>query len=121
MWGYSRIAAGPETRPPTGFRDRQQPAGYRSAGRASGTMPAVLINRGVERLRRRGVVHAELARRARVEVPLVVVPPAFGVRLRDERGRIVWGATRRLFAGRSFTEVPSARPAGLLDGFRLLP
>jgi hypothetical protein len=83
-------------------------------------MRRVLINRGLEWARRRGIVHAELGRRSRPEVPLVIVPPAFGVRLRDRHGHVIWGATRGLFAGRCFTE-GDATPAGLLDGFRVLP
>ncbi len=61
------------------------------------------------------------ARRARPRRPLVVVPPMLGIRLRDPRGRRLWGWTRNLFRGPDVSTCEDAVPDGLLDRFRLVP
>jgi Lecithin:cholesterol acyltransferase len=83
----------------------------------------VIINRLLEAARRTGHVHRELARRARdtTRRPVIVVPSVLGVRLVDDRGRSAWGSTRRLFTGAGPAESQRATPAGVLDGFRLVP
>jgi hypothetical protein len=83
----------------------------------------VLINRVLEAMRSRGIVHRELRRRARdrTRAPLIVVPSVFGSRLVDPRGRAIWGGTSRLFVGTSFAEAPDARADGVVDGFTLVP
>jgi hypothetical protein len=81
-----------------------------------------LINRVVERVRTAGIRHRELRRRASAATrpPVIVVPSVFGVRLVDDRGRAIWGATSRLFVGASFCDI-AARPGGYVDGFDVVP
>lgn len=68
-------------------------------------------------------MHRELTRRVRAAArrPVIVVPSMLGVRLVDDRGRMVWGATRRLFGGDGPTDVGVVRPAGPVGGFALVP
>lgn len=83
----------------------------------------MLINRVVEAVRTRGIVHHELRRRARTRdrAPLVIVPSVFGSNLVDPRGRTVWGAATRLFFGTSFAEATDATATTIIDGFTLVP
>lgn len=82
-----------------------------------------ILDRALGSLRRRGIVHRELARRSRdaVRRPIVIVPGVMGVRLADDRGRIVWGSTRSLFVGPGPAEVERVRTADLLDSFPIVP
>lgn len=86
-------------------------------------MTGALLNRVIEAVRTKGHVHRELARRARdaKRWPVIVVPPMLGVRLVDDRGHAMWGATRRLFVGPAPGELRGVRPGGILEGFRLVP
>lgn len=100
----------------------------RSGGRSARGLRyglGVLVNRLLEAARSSGHVHRELARRARdaVRRPIVVVPPVLGVRLVDDRGRTMWGATPRLLftAGQTLGPLADARPDGHLAGFTLVP
>lgn len=64
-----------------------------------------------------------LARRSRLRgerMPAVLVPGILGVHLADERGRAVWGPTRRLYAGPPFATAP-LHPGDLLRRFPLVP
>jgi hypothetical protein len=83
----------------------------------------VLVNALVDAMRARGHVHRELARRARdaARAPLVIVPPMLGVRLVDDRGRAIWGSSRRVYLGPGPGEVRDLRPDGVLEGFRIVP
>jgi hypothetical protein len=82
-----------------------------------------LVNRVLESLRSSSHVHRELARRARAakRLPVIVVPSMLGVRLVDDRGRAMWGSSRRMFLGPAPGELRDVRPGGYLDGFRLVP
>jgi hypothetical protein len=83
------------------------------------------FERGVERYYRLGQRHADLARRSResqaTRVPLIFVPSCFGVRLRDDHDRLIWGSTFRLFCGTSFSQLGSLRADGVIDSFPVLP
>src|SRR5664279_1179144 len=83
----------------------------------------VLLNTVIEAVRSSGHVHRELARRApdAKRRPVIVVPPVMGVRLVDDRGRAVWGATHRMFGGAGPADVEEARPDGPVGGFTLVP
>ena len=83
----------------------------------------MLINRLIETATSARHVHRELARRAQDtrRRPVIVVPPVMGVRLVDDRGREIWGATLRLLAGDGPAAIATARPAGPIDGFTLIP
>ena len=98
------------------------PAGASSALQ-SARVAGPLLNRVIEAMRSHAHVHRELARRARdaKRWPVIVVPPMLGVRLVDERGRAMWGATRRLFVGPAPGELRGVRSGGILEGFRLVP
>jgi hypothetical protein len=82
-----------------------------------------LLNRAIERVRATAHVHRELARRARSanRLPVILVPPMLGVRLVDERGRAMWGSSRRMFTGPGPGELRDVRPGGHLEGFPLVP
>jgi hypothetical protein len=86
---------------------------------------AVLVNRIAEALYRRSAETTELRDRARVarasRGPVIFVPSCFGVRLRSADGALVWGATRRLLWGRSFAQVETVTPDGLVDHFGVVP
>lgn len=104
------------------MRGAVQELGGDAGGR--GSVAAVLLNRIVEAVRARGLVHRELRRRARARAerpPVIVVPSVLGSRLLDAKGQAVWGATSRLFVGRSFAEVAELRVDGVLGGFSLIP
>jgi hypothetical protein len=54
-------------------------------------------------------------------VPVVIVPPMLGTRLRDTDGRKLWGFTRNLFAGPPVGGCPGVVTDGLLEALRLIP
>jgi hypothetical protein len=82
-----------------------------------------LLNRAIEVVRSTAHVHRELARRSRAanRLPVILVPPMLGVRLVDDRGRAMWGSSRRMFTGPGPGELQGVRPGGHLEGFRLVP
>lgn len=51
----------------------------------------------------------------------VLVPPLFGTRLADEKGRMLWGQTRRIFFGPSIGGAERVKPQGLLEHLPILP
>jgi hypothetical protein len=84
----------------------------------------MLVNRLWERGRSLVLRERLLAARGRAageRRPVVLVPGMCGTRLRDERGRICWGSTARLYFGRRLDAVTAARPDGLLRELPLLP
>ena len=82
----------------------------------------MILNRVVETALSFQRKNRELRRRARDRrpLPLVLVPSIMGTRLLDPRGRGVWSTKRQLYLPFSSLHV-EARPAGLLEGFSLVP
>jgi hypothetical protein len=76
----------------------------------------VILNRLYERVRGRA---PSVARGRRV--PVVLVPGMFGTRLVDERRRVLWGTTTRLYFGPSIAGGTGVRTDGVLDELTLIP
>jgi hypothetical protein len=84
----------------------------------------VLVNaamEGVRRLRLSNLLLRRRARRMSERRPLVIVPPCFGTRLLDDRGRHLWGSTRRLFFGTSFAVAGPGHIDGMMARFPVVP
>jgi hypothetical protein len=91
-------------------------------GRARGSRIVTLANRALEWARHRRPAFRELAARARgaSKRPLVIVPSVLGTRIADRDGRVLWGTAVRLYAGPPVATAEGT-PAGLLDGFTIVP
>ncbi len=83
----------------------------------------MLLNRLVEVARSQLEEHRSLRRRAQQtrRPPLVLVPSILGTRLVDQRGRGGWSSTRDLYWPPFSTGTHDLRPAGLLEGFTVVP
>jgi hypothetical protein len=84
----------------------------------------MLINHAIEfarRLRRENQLLRERARAAQRRLPLILIPPMLGTKLRGHDGRSLWGTTRSVFFGSDFGGDEEVRLDGVLDGFLLVP
>jgi pimeloyl-ACP methyl ester carboxylesterase len=83
----------------------------------------MLLHRAIERVRSLAADDRRLKQRARrvQRTPLVIVPPMFGTRLIDTRGRKLWGFTSCIYVNWGAAPDGEVRTAGPLTEFPIVP
>ena len=88
------------------------------------TLAPMIVNWAIDTARSlapRSIALRLRSRARRDRVPVVVIPPMLGTRLRDADGRRLWGWTRNIFRGPEVGACGEATVDGPLERLTLVP